>query len=531
MKQDAPITAVNATSLPEDPAILKRMIQELLTQLRDQKNELAGVQNRLDQLLRRLYGPKGEKFNPHQPTLFDDLPATDTPVSPVAEPEKPVEMKKLKGHGRRGLPKNLKRQTVIHDLPEAEKPCPCCQQQRVKVGEDSSEKLDYIPSSLFIVDHVRFKYACPKCLKNQIESNIEQPLIAAAPMPPSVIDKGIAEPGLLAHVIVSKYMDHLPLHRLEGMFQRQGVPIPRSTLCDWMAACAAALTPLYRFMLAEVLQSKVIHTDETRVPVQDTGQTRSGRLWVYVGDRDHPYTIYDYRIDKSRDGPAEILKEYKGFLHADAANVFDGIYRPGAITEVGCWAHARRHFHDCRTSDTAVSAEAMARIGALYAVEREATEVIERDGLTSDAADTRRLQYRRDKSVSLLASLKTWVDATVASTLPKSPITQALAYVQRHWQALNRYTEQGYLNIDNNAAERGFRPIAVGRKNWLFAGSDAGGKTAAVLFSITQTCRDHKIDPWAYLRDILTRLPLLGNQPTPDQLRNLTPTAWQQSRP
>jgi transposase len=291
-----------------------------------------------------------------------------------------------------------------------------------------------------------------------------------------------------------------------------------------MAAAANLLKPLYMSMRAEVLQSRVVQTDETRVPVLDPKghQTKSGRLWVYVGDRDHPHTVYDYTPTKARDGPAAILKDYRGFLQADAANVFDGFYVPGGITEVGCWAHARRYFHEARDSDAARAAEALSRIRVFYAIEDEASDLIARQGLAGNDADALRLRLRQERTRAKLAEFAAWMADQAPRVLPKSPIGHAIAYAQRQWQALMRFTEQGFLNIDNNASERALRAVAIGRKNWLFAGSDKGGQTAAILYTMTQTCRRHGIDPFVYLQDVLTRLP---NSPAAD-LTHVVPHRW-----
>jgi transposase len=535
--QDA---TIDSGALPLDVESLHRMIRELLERNRKIQNHLDGLQQQLELLLKRLYGPKSEKFNPLQLSLFEKInppestPDADSVPEPVPTPAPKALKNKAqkKGHGRREFPANLERKTTTHDLSEADLACPCCSSIRTRIGEEVSERLNFVPASLFVVRHVRIKYGCSKCLGNKAENvHMEQPetapLIITAPPPASIIEKGLAEPGLLAHVIVSKYVDHLPLHRLEGIFKRQGVIISRSTMCDWMAACAKALTPIYDDMLSQVLKSKVIHCDETPVKVQAPGKTKTSRLWVYLGDPDYPYTIYDYRTTKARAGPEEILKGYKGFLHADAANVYDGLYLSGDIIEVACWAHARRYFHEALPNDAAFAAQALARIGGLYEVERQAKAKIEEQNLIGDAADDIRLTLRREKSKAQLAALKEWIDATQPKTLPKSQIGKAFAYVQRHWQALMRYTERGFLNIDNNAAERGFRPIALGRKNWLFVGSDNGGTTAAVLYSIVQTCREHDVEPWQYLKDVFTQLP--GTNP--DNIANLTPVAWKKLHP
>ncbi|HET9831224.1 MAG TPA: IS66 family transposase [Vicinamibacterales bacterium] len=395
------------STLPDDPETLKGMIHELLALLQDTRQELSGVRQRLDQLLRRLYGPKGEHFRPDQPSLFEGSaePASTSPSVPVPVEPEPVASSKRKGHGRRCLPADLKRERVVHDVSEAEKVCPCCQSPRVNIGEETSEQLDYRPAKLFVWEHVRLKYACPKCLKTSSETasaSNDTPLshIVTAAKPAQPIDKGLPGPGLLAHVITSKYSDHLPLHRQEAMLARQGVELSRSTLADWMAASADLLKPLYQLMLTQVLLGRVVQTDETRVPVLDPGrkQTKPGRLWVFVGDRDHPHTAYDYTATKARDGPAAILKDYRGFLQADAANVFDAIYRPGDIVEVGCWAHARRYFHEARDTDAVRSAEALTRIRGFYLIEDEARDLITRQQLAGDEADAIRLQLRQERT-------------------------------------------------------------------------------------------------------------------------------------
>ena len=522
------------STLPDDPDTLKGMIRELLAMLHNRNQELSGVRQRLDQLLRRLYGPKSEQFRPDQPTLFDGAaePAPP-PAAPLPAAPEPTTGAKKKGHGRRRLPADLKRERVVHDISEPEKVCPCCRTPRTRIGEETSEQLDYRPAKLFVWEHVRLKYACVNCLKKGSESPMTSdmpvsPIVVAA-KPAQPIDKGLPGPGLLAHIITSKYADHLPLHRQESMLARQGVDLARSTLAGWMAAVADLLTPLYQLMLADVLKSCVVQTDETRVPVLDPGrkQTKPGRLWVFVGDRDHPHTVYDYTPTKARDGPARILKDYRGFLQADAANVFDEFYRPGAIVEVACWAHARRHFHDARDTDAARSAEALTRIRDFYLVEDDARDLIARRELVGDAADAVRLQLRHDRTTAKLAEFAAWLDDQAPRVLPKSPIGQAIAYARRQWAALTRFTEHGFLNIDNNASERALRAVAVGRKNWLFAGSDAGGHTAAVLYTMTQTCRRHGIDPYVYLQDVLSRFP----NSSPDDLSPFLPHRWAKAQP
>ncbi len=336
------------------------------------------------------------------------------------------------------------------------------------------------------------------------------------------IDKGLPGPGLVAHVITSKYADHAPLYRQEAMLARHGVEIARSTMCGWMKAAADLLAPLVALMALQVRQSKVIHTDDTPVPVQDPGRgkTRTGRLWVYLGDAEHPYTVFDYTPSRSRDGPASWLKDYMGYLQADAFGGYDGIYAGGGVVEVACWAHARRKFYDARTSDAARAHQALAMIRLLYDVERDAKEK------KLDAV--RRQALRQERSRPLLGQLQQWLEAERPGVLPKSPMGTAIQYTLNNWDALIRYASEddGHLAIDNNAAERAIRPITIGRKNYLTLGSNAGGRTAAILYSLTASAKQHGLDPFVYLRDVLATVaaaPL-------SQLDQFLPDHWKQQQ-
>jgi transposase/uncharacterized coiled-coil protein SlyX len=472
--------------LPDDPAVLQQMIRELLEQLAASRRDSDQLRQRLDQLLRRLYGPRTEKTDPHQPLLFDEPPPEPAPPPP---PEPAAAATPRAGHGRRRLPADLPRQRVVYELPLAERLCPQCQQERQAIGQESSEQLDFKPASLFVVEHVRVTYACPCC----------QGAVATAAKPSQPIDKGLPGPGLLAYVAVSKYSDHLPLYRLERIFVRHGLDLSRSTLCDWMRACADLLSPLYTLLVAEVLQSAVVHTDDTVVPVLDGSRdrTRQARLWVYSGDKQHPHNVFDYTASRSRDGPAAFLKDFKGYLQADAFGGYDGIYAGGQIVEVCCHAHARRKFYEARTTDAARSAAALGWYRELYALEAD----------IKDLKDEERHHVRQERSLPLLASFHTWLEEQRAVVLPKSPLGQAVQYALNQWAALVRYTEDGRLSIDNNVSEREMKRIAIGRKNWLFAGSDRGGETAAVLYTVTSTCTRHGVDAFVYLEEVLRRLP------------------------
>jgi transposase len=388
---------------------------------------------------------------------------------------------------------------------------------RNEIGVQTTEQYDYKPAEVFVVEHQRVKYACKCCAGH----------VAIAPKPPQPLDKGLPGPGLLAQIIVDKYQDHIPLHRSEQRFDRLGVKLPRSTMCDWMASTALLLTPLWQLLKHGVLQSKVLHTDDTTVPVRDESKSahRYGRLWDYIGDHTHPGIVFDYTTTHARDGPAEFLKDFKGFLQADAYGGYDGIYTGsnGAIIEVGCWAHARNKFKEADSTDPERVLAAKAWVRKLYDVEDEANAIVARDLFTGAEAAALRLRLRQEKSVPLLTSLRAWLLEQKEQVLPKSPVAAAINYLLNQWDALNRYTTNGDLHIDNNVSERTLKLIGMGRINWLFFGSDNGGQTAAVLFSFTATCKHLRIDTFAYLRDVLSRLP---THPS-DGLLELLPHHWQ----
>jgi transposase len=462
---------------------------------------------------------------------------------------------------------------------------------RVDIGTDRSEQLDYRPASLFVVEHFVHKYACPCYSQLQSQSQGQQAcqgqeskpmpapqpdpepsppptevaptptqagagpepvasspqradpsqrpqsqaqpfpipdprdVVIAAPKPAMPIAKGLPGPGLLAHLIVSKYTDHMPLHRLERAYERQGLFLHRSTLCDWLGACADLLRPLYELMVAAVLQSRAIHTDDTPVRLQElvTHHLSTARLWAYLGDAAHPYNVFDFTVNHKRAGPQRFLANYQGYLQADAFSGYDGLYLPdprtaqARIIEVACNAHARRKFYEARGSDALRSHQALAHYRQLYELE----------GAAKDFSDEQRLQMRQDLAVPILGQFHAWLTAQRPEVLPKSPMGEAIGYALNNWEALRRYTDAGFLAIDNNASEREMKRIAIGRKNWLSIGSPRGGQTAAVLFSFTSTCQRLGVEPWAYLQDVLTRLPT-----TPGEcLADLLPGRWRAARP
>jgi transposase len=534
---DTPL-ADEVARLRQENELLRARQKQLLEQQRQSTRAIEQLQHQLQQLLRRLYGRSSEKIDPQQMLLFEkllDQLAPRTVVERVVPPEPTAPSPVQKGHGRRRLPADLPRDKVIHDLPDEEKPCPCCGRMRHVIGQEVSEQIDYVPPKISVVEHVRLKYACRYCEQQAAEDG---PQITTAEKPLSPIEKGLAAPGLLAYVIVSKYSDHLPLYRLERILERYGIEIARSTMCDWMARCAEALQPLHDRLVHYVRQSDVIHTDDTPVEVldRDRTQTRTGRFWVYLGDPAHPYTVFTYTASRSRDGPMQFLKGWGEdrpvYLQADAFGGYDGIYAGeagGQVMEVACWAHARRKFYEARSSDAAASTQALAYIRLLYDAEDQARAQFEEQKETVDrrTLSAIRLALRQQHARPRLEQFKAWLLSQQiehgGTILPKSPMGQAIAYALNQWEALSIYVTDGRLAIDNNAAENALRRVAIGRKNWLFCGSDNGGHTAAILFSLIATCQRHKIEPFTYLRDVLTRIAA-----TPiSQLDQLLPNRWQ----
>jgi transposase len=502
---------IDPNNLPQDAATLQCLVTSLLEDRNAQERRIRQLQHMLEQLLRARYGPRRERVNENQLFLFAaEVLGTDKKES-LPKEEAVSDRPKRKGHGRQRLPKSLKRERVVFDLAEHEKHCPECQGELKRIGEEISERLEYVPASMLVIEEACQKYVC---------ENGCTIVTAGKPMAP--IEKGLPGPGLLAHVVVNKYADHLPLHRQEAIFRRQGVTVSRKTMCDWMRRCADLVSPLYDRMRASVLGSKVMQTDDTPVNVLDPSlpRTRTGRIWTYVGDRNHPYTVYDYTPTRSRDGPDAFMKEFHGYLQADAYSGYDELYRDRSrnITEVACWAHARRRHFEAQSSDLMRSTVMLAYIRLLYDVEREARSL----GLRGEA----RKALRQAKSVPILDDIKAYLEREQPAVLPKSPEGTAISYTLSNWEALIRYCDDGDLEIDNNGAERSLRGIAVGRRNWTFLGSDTGGRTAAILTSITTTCKHLGVDPYQYLRDVFQRI---STHPQ-NTLDELLPDRWKSAR-
>lgn len=392
---------------------------------------------------------------------------------------------------RKPLPEHLPRETLLH---EPESSCPQCGSQMRRIGEDISEMLEYVPAHWKVLRHVRPKLGCRCC-----EQIVQMP---AASRP---IERGFAGPGLLAHVLVSKYADHLPLYRQSAIYARDGVKLDRSTLADWVGACARLLTPLVDALRRHALGAAKLHADDTPVPVLQPGRgtTKTGRLWTYVrddraaGDETPPAVWFRYSPDRKAAHPAEHLQRFSGILQADGYAGFDRLYETGRIVEAACWAHVRRKFYDIhKTTGSPIAQQALARIGALYEIERE---------IRGRPANERQA-VRRARAGPLLDELHEWLQLSLSTISAKSELAIAIRYALTRWTALVRYAGDGRIEIDNNAAERALRNVALGRKNYLFAGSDAGGERAAAIYSLIGTAKLNGLDPEAYLREVLARI-------------------------
>ena len=511
-----PLRALNEQNdLPDDPARLKPLIRELFDHLKQSQRREEILQSRLEELIRKLYGRKSEKLNPDQLDLLSQLDLSELGLGSAEqeaeekpEPEDPP-TKPRRRPKRQRPSRELPRRRVEHPLPESERSCPCCQKSMAAIREEIHEQLDYVPASLEVVEHVTFVYGCKHGCDEKIISSSK---------PSQMVEKGLAGPGLLAQVMVQKFNDHLPLYRQQRIFARHGVDLARATLGGWLKAVSEGVQPLVEYLKDEhLLRSFVVATDDTTVPVQRKGGTYKGRLWVHIGDEDHPVVVYDYTPDRSRDGPQAFFKGYGGFLQADGYSGYDNLFlesREPRIFEVGCFMHARRYFYEASLRDKGLPYEALAMIRELYRIERQ----LKKDKLSVDQRHAR----RQEQAVPILDTFEAWLETHRLAVLPKSPLGKAFTYASNQWQALRRYTTDGRLEIDNGRSERMLRQVAVGRKNWLFAGNDAGGRRAANLYTLIGTCRYHGWDSFAYLRWLFDVLPRLGTS----HLDQLTPMAW-----
>lgn len=494
------------------------VLDELSSEIERLTNENAALRQRIQLLTHRLFGRRSEKgipvieqgVLPFEPTVAG---AVQPQATDEAAPEAASEVARVRRRhpGRRRLPADLPRERIEVVPPASERHCATCDTPKARIGADITEELDYVPASFVIREYLRPKYACTKC---------QQGVVQAA-LPARPIEKGRPGPGLLAHVVSSKYADHLPLYRLEHIFERHGVQITRRTLSEWNGAVADLLEPIVRAMHREqVCQSPWIQCDDTTLDVQDPSRApeiRMGHLWAYRGEGGE--VVYDFTWARNRDGPLKMLADYRGYLQVDAAPAYDDVFaQHPEIIEVGCWAHARRYFKEAMPTAAVTCAQVLALIAQLYGIERTAND------RQLDAPARQRL--RQEQAQPILEGLRAYLQGRQATALPKSPLGVALGYALRNWAALTRYTDDGRLKIDNNGAERALRPIVLGRKNWLFAGSEAAAHRTAILCSLVQTCKQMKIDPSVYLRDVIERVSMHPAR----RVLELTPREWKGQR-
>jgi transposase len=514
------------TDLHQENSLLKEQ-NELLQKQADasdlkigyleNKNKL--LENQIQALIHRLYGRKSEKYDPNQLALFQkelldeslkevDEEQIDPARSSVIDFEEPDKRKK-KRNGRSPLPKKLPREKIMHEPSSEELTCPCCGKDRQRIGEEITEELEYIPSRLYVKEHVRGKYACRECQEGVV--------IGELPVRP--IEKGRPGAGLLAHVAVSKYADHLPLYRQEKIFGREGVALSRSTLCDWIGWTADLLEPIVKESRKRLLEEVLIQSDDTPIRVLDhkkKGKCHTGRLWSYCVP--HGEVVFDFTMNRSREGPVNFLGDFEGHLQADGYSGYNEVLRKNKLEHIGCMAHVRRKFHVALDEAPKPASIALTSIQELYRIEKKLRD--------SKADAVQRVKVRKEKAESILDELEIFFRELKEIALPQSELGKAVSYALNQWPSIKRYIEVGEAEIDNNSCENSIRGVAVGRKNWLFCGSESGGKRAAILYSLIESCKRIDVEPFAYLRDVIGRV---STHPV-SRIRELTPKGWKEAR-
>ena len=500
------LVALDINKLPRDVDALLGVISELHSQY---SSILDSLHQQLANLRRLHFGATSEKLGA-QPELFAE--AKSLPVPPD---EKITVSYQRTRRGRPRLPRDLPRERVEYDLSQTEK---AEFDSLERIGEEVSETLEYTPAKLVVIEHARAKYACRKDGESTVRTAFAQP----SPLP-----KTNASAGLLAHVLVSTFVDHLPLHRQERIFARQGVDLPRSTLCEWKLGSGELLMALLPWLIRHILSAPRLHTDDTILPLIEGGRgfTKAARLWGYLGAGarlndagewvEHaPAVVFEFTESRESMHPLRFLKDYEGYLQADAYSGYDALYRTGRIVEVACLAHCRRKFFEIAKAQKTpgLAADAVAWIAKLYRIESR----------IKDEPPDKKLAVRQEQSIPVLSQFKLWLEGHYPTLLPQSPLGVAFGYALRHWTALTRYTENGVLMPDNNLMESAMRPVAMGRRAYLFTASERGGRVAATLYSLVGTCRLNRIEPYAYLKDVLQRLP---SHPV-NRLAELLPFNW-----
>ena len=556
MGRAAHLSGMDATQLQKENQRLKELlaethaqhqavVEQLAESLQEKQREVAALEHQIKLLLQRIKGSRQERIDPDQLLLFsiEELQEIAAQLEQLAADGEADDLIDNASPGRRRsrgrvgkLPDHLEREIIRHELSDAERAWPDCGELRREIGVESSEQLELIPARLKVLQHDRVKYACRACQEN----------VAIADKPPQPIEKGLPAPGLCAHTVLSKFGDHQPLYRQEDIHSRLGMTIRRSTLCGWQASLAELALPLVERMKFLVLESQVIHTDDTSIKMlaPGTGTTVTAKFWPYLGDWLHPYAVYDFTTTRKRDGPRNFLTGFTGYLQADAYSGYDCVYASDLVREVACWIHARRYWHQAQDNDPVRANTALGYIARLSQVETQLREAYPRENLAGLRDFAAVAAGRAEHALPILTEFKTWLDHEHEDRriLPKSPLRAALVYTLNQWNALVRYTEQGYLSFDNNVAERLVKVAAIGRKNYLFVGSERGGRGAAVLYSLVSSAKANGTEPFAWLRDLFTRLPYhrdgqafhqsASNEPVSSpELDELLPDQWLAENP
>jgi len=488
-----------ATIIPVD---YKSLYESSLVQIEQLKLQLA-------QLQKMVFGSRHERFIPDSAAVAQQLALSlqaeavgerTVTTQEVTVTKTNIKVEKKAHPGRMALPADLPRKVIVIEPKEDVS-------NLTKIGEEITEQLDVTPSKFFVRRYVRNKYALPQG---------EGVVIGKLPSQP--IDKCMAGPGLLAQVIIDKYVDHLPLYRQEQRFSRVGITLAPSTLCNWKSSVCNLITPLYDALVKEVLQTNYLHVDETPIKVLDqdkAGTTHRGYFWVYHNSH-QKIVIFDYRKGRDGEGPSEILKNFIGHLQADGYQVYEDFDDSSGIMLLHCMAHARRKFSEALDNDKARSEYVLQHMQQLYAIEQQARD----KKMSFDEI----YELRQQQAIPILEHLGKWMKESYVQVTPKSSIGKALAYSIERWKKLCIYTTNGMLCIDNNPVENSIRPIAIGRKNYLFAGSHDAAQESAMIYSLLGTCKLHKINPWEWLKDILIRLP---DHPI-NKIKELLPHNWKQ---
>ncbi|MFN2110964.1 MAG: IS66 family transposase [Anaerolineae bacterium] len=486
-------------ALPQDVASCHAMLESVLQSLQEKDQRINELEAIVHRLIDERLGRKSERYSPDQLALFTLADDDDsTQGEPPDDNDEALPPKRRRGgQGRRRLDPNARREERIHRLRPDQKQCPKCGAALTIVLVEGKLCWAYQPAEIYGLQHLHEKAFCNCCHEH----------VQIADMPPSMIEKGAADASLLAHLTTCKQGDHLTLYRYEEISLRNGWWIPRSTQAGWLYQTAVTAVILYAWMASRILQGKLIGTDATGVPVLDpgAGQVRKGTVWTYCGQQEVcPYLIYDYWPTGEGEAPRRFLQGYEGYLQADAASVFDQLFLQGPVLEVACGAHMRRYFYKARHSAPFEAHRALGYFRQLYMLERE----------LADVTQQQRRAQRRLRALPILGAFRTWLDELWPQVVPKTEIATAVGYALNQWEAFVRYCDEGWLIIDNTRSERALRPIAIGRSNWMFFGSDGGGHTGAILYSLVASCKANRVHPYHYLKDVYERLPMVRQHPS-----------------